>query len=61
MVDFAGGHPSSDEAAEVIGALDAALGRGAGGEVEFHAGVQYRHIVVAPESGPTPSASPRTT
>jgi 2,3-bisphosphoglycerate-independent phosphoglycerate mutase len=50
MVDFAGGHPSSDEAAEVIDALDAALGGGAGGEVEFHAGVQYRHIVVAPES-----------
>jgi 2,3-bisphosphoglycerate-independent phosphoglycerate mutase len=50
MVDFAGGHPSSDDAAEVVNALDAALGRGAGGEVEFHAGVQYRHIVVAPES-----------
>jgi 2,3-bisphosphoglycerate-independent phosphoglycerate mutase len=50
MVDFAGGHPSSDDAAEVIRALDDALGRGAGGEVEFHAGVQYRHIVVAPES-----------
>ncbi|MGH9185140.1 MAG: cofactor-independent phosphoglycerate mutase [Acidimicrobiales bacterium] len=44
MVDFAGGHPSSDEAAEVIRALDSALG----GEVTFHAGVQYRHIVVAP-------------
>jgi 2,3-bisphosphoglycerate-independent phosphoglycerate mutase len=50
MVDFAGGHPSSEDAAEVIGALDAALGRGAGGEVEFHAGVQYRHILIAPES-----------
>ncbi len=50
MVDFAGGHPSSEDAAPVIEALDAALGRGAGGEVEFHAGVQYRHIVVAPES-----------
>ncbi len=50
MVDFAGGHPSSEDAAEVIRALDDALGRGAGGEVEFHAGVQYRHIVVAPES-----------
>ncbi|HKY68500.1 MAG TPA: 2,3-bisphosphoglycerate-independent phosphoglycerate mutase, partial [Acidimicrobiales bacterium] len=48
MVDFAGGHPSSDAAAVVIEALDAALGRGAGGEVEFHPGVQYRHIVVAP-------------
>jgi 2,3-bisphosphoglycerate-independent phosphoglycerate mutase len=50
MVDFAGGHPSSEDAAEVIRALDETLGRGAGGEVEFHAGVQYRHIVVAPES-----------
>ena len=48
MVDFAGGHPSSDAAAVVIEALDAAFGRGAGGEVEFHPGVQYRHIVVAP-------------
>jgi 2,3-bisphosphoglycerate-independent phosphoglycerate mutase len=45
MVDFAGGHPSSAEAAEVIKALDAELG---GGDVEFHAGVQYRHIMVAP-------------
>jgi 2,3-bisphosphoglycerate-independent phosphoglycerate mutase len=50
MVDFAGGHPSSEDAAEVIAALDAALGAAAGGEVEFHPGVQYRHIVVAPES-----------
>ena len=48
MLDFAGGHPSSDDAAVVIKALDAALGAGAGGEVEFHPGVQYRHIVVAP-------------
>ncbi|HEY2997609.1 MAG TPA: 2,3-bisphosphoglycerate-independent phosphoglycerate mutase [Acidimicrobiales bacterium] len=50
MLDFAGGHPASDEAAVVIKALDAALGTGAGGEVEFHPGVQYRHIVVAPAS-----------
>src|SRR5688572_32393777 len=50
MVDFAGGHPSSEDAAPVIQALDDALGRGAGGEIEFHPGVQYRHIVVAPES-----------
>jgi 2,3-bisphosphoglycerate-independent phosphoglycerate mutase len=50
MDDFAGGHPSSDAAAEVIRALDAELGAGAGGEVSFHPGVQYRHIVVAPES-----------
>jgi 2,3-bisphosphoglycerate-independent phosphoglycerate mutase len=44
MVDFAGGHPSSDDAAKVIAALDRELG----GEVEFHAGVEYRHIMVAP-------------
>jgi 2,3-bisphosphoglycerate-independent phosphoglycerate mutase len=50
MADFAGGHPSSEAAAQVIQALDAELGSGAGGDVEFHAGVQYRHIVVAPAS-----------
>jgi 2,3-bisphosphoglycerate-independent phosphoglycerate mutase len=48
MLDFAGGHPSSADAAVVIKALDAALGSGAGAEIEFHPGVQYRHIVVAP-------------
>ena len=48
MVDFAGGHPTTEEAAEVIAALDAELGR-APGEIEFHPGVQYRHIVVAPD------------
>src|SRR5438105_13659066 len=45
MVDFAGGHPSSEAAAEVVAALEDELG---GGEVVFHPGVQYRHIVVAP-------------
>jgi 2,3-bisphosphoglycerate-independent phosphoglycerate mutase len=44
MLDFAGGHPSSEAAAEVIDALERELG----GEVEFHAGVEYRHIMVAP-------------
>jgi 2,3-bisphosphoglycerate-independent phosphoglycerate mutase len=48
MVDFAGGHPSSEAAAEVVHALDAELGAGADAGVEFHPGVQYRHIVVAP-------------
>ena len=48
MVDFAGGHPRAD-AAEVIKALDAELGAGRAPRVEFHPGVQYRHIVVAPE------------
>lgn len=46
MVDFAGGHPSNEAAAAVIKRLDAALG----GEVSFHAGVQYRHIMLAPSS-----------
>lgn len=48
MVDFAGGHPDDDLATSIIAALDAELGRGAGGEIEFHPGVQYRHIMVAP-------------
>jgi 2,3-bisphosphoglycerate-independent phosphoglycerate mutase len=46
MVDFAGGHPSTAAAAEVVQALDHELG---GEGVSFHPGVQYRHIVVAPE------------
>ncbi len=48
MVDFAGGHPSTEEAADVLRALDAELGAGAGADIEFHPGVQYRHIMVAP-------------
>ena len=48
MVDFAGGHPSTEDAAAVIEALDAEIGRGAGSGVELHPGVQYRHILVAP-------------
>jgi 2,3-bisphosphoglycerate-independent phosphoglycerate mutase len=50
MVDFAGGHPATADAAEVVRALDAELGSGAGAEVSFHPGVQYRHVVVAPDS-----------
>jgi 2,3-bisphosphoglycerate-independent phosphoglycerate mutase len=46
MVDFAGGHPSNEAASAVIKRLDAALG----GEVSFHPGVQYRHIMLAPAS-----------
>ena len=45
MVDFAGGHPSSEDAAAVIEALDDELG---GVTVRFHPGVEYRHIMVAP-------------
>lgn len=58
MVDFAGGHPSSEDAAAVIRALDAELGSGADGEVVFHPGVQYRHIVLAPESWAAAECTP---
>lgn len=49
MVDFAGGHPSTEAARAVLEDLDASLGRGnPGSDLEFHAGVEYRHIMVAP-------------
>jgi 2,3-bisphosphoglycerate-independent phosphoglycerate mutase len=47
MVDFAGGHPSTDDAGEVIAGLEKALGND---EISFHPGVQYRHILIAPTS-----------
>lgn len=58
MVDFAGGHPSTEQAAPVIEALDAQLGRGAGAGLEFHTGVQYRHILVAPADWADASCAP---
>jgi 2,3-bisphosphoglycerate-independent phosphoglycerate mutase len=58
MVDFAGGHPSNEEAAAVIEQLQAALGDD---EVTFHPGVQYRHILVAPAEWSRPTAPRRTT
>ena len=45
MVDFAGGHPTTEVAGEVLAALDAELG---GDSIVFHPGVQYRHILVTP-------------
>ncbi len=45
MVDFAGGHPATENAAEVVEALQAELG---GEGISFHPGVQYRHVMVAP-------------
>ena len=58
MVDFAGGHPSTEAATKVIAALDAQLGRGAGADIEFHPGVQYRHILVAPAEWADASCTP---
>ncbi len=45
MVDFAGGHPSTEDAAKAIEALQATLG---GNGIELHPGVEYRHVMVAP-------------
>ena len=43
MLDFTAGHISSEEAAELIGALNAELG---GAELRFYPGVSYRHLLV---------------
>ncbi len=43
MLDFTAGHISSEEAAELIGALNAKLG---GTELRFYPGVSYRHLLV---------------
>ncbi len=48
MVDFAGGHPDDASAREVILSLDESFGRGSDSGLEFHPGVQYRHVLVAP-------------
>jgi 2,3-bisphosphoglycerate-independent phosphoglycerate mutase len=47
MRDFAGGHPSTEDASKVVAALQAELGTD---EVSFHPGFQYRHVVVAPRA-----------
>lgn len=47
MVDFAAGHLLSEQSAPIIAALNAALGNGREG-VTFHAGVEYRHLLVVP-------------
>ncbi len=54
MVDFSGGHPDANAAVKVIAELQREFGSGGewgdAGTVEFHAGVQYRHTMVAPLS-----------
>lgn len=47
MIDFAGGHPRTEESRPVLEALQAELGTA---EVSFHPGVEYRHLVVAPSA-----------
>lgn len=48
MVDFAAGHITSEQSGPIIAALEAELGGGRDG-VRFHAGVEYRHLVVVPQ------------
>lgn len=55
MADFAGGHPSSEDAAKVIAALQEQLGTD---EIAFHPGFQYRHILVAPASWADAACAP---
>jgi 2,3-bisphosphoglycerate-independent phosphoglycerate mutase len=47
MVDFAAGHPTSEQSHQVIDALDAVLGGGRDG-IRFFPGVEYRHLCVVP-------------
>jgi 2,3-bisphosphoglycerate-independent phosphoglycerate mutase len=47
MVDFAAGHPTSEQTHPIVAALDARLGDGRDG-VRFHPGVEYRHLCVVP-------------
>ena len=49
MVDFAAGHPTSEQSAPIVAALDAALGGGRDG-IRFHPGVEYRHLCVVPDT-----------
>jgi len=43
MVDFAGGHPSGNEAGDIVSSLSDELGEEG---IEFHPGVSYRHLMV---------------
>ncbi|UCD58379.1 MAG: cofactor-independent phosphoglycerate mutase [Candidatus Hydrogenedentota bacterium] len=44
MIDYSAGHISSEEAAELIAAVDSKLG---GASFRFHPGVSYRHLLIA--------------
>lgn len=59
MADFAGGHPSSEDAHVVVAELQQQLGGAVeDGEVSFHPGVQYRHITVTPTSWADAACTP---
>jgi 2,3-bisphosphoglycerate-independent phosphoglycerate mutase len=50
--DFSGGHPEPDEAAQLIDALDKALG---GPAARIYPGVSYRNLLVIREPGASPA------
>jgi 2,3-bisphosphoglycerate-independent phosphoglycerate mutase len=55
MDDYSAGHISSEEAAELIEAVDASLGND---RRRFTAGVQYRHLLVVDEAFLAPNCTP---
>ncbi len=55
MVDYSAGHIPSNEAADLIAALDGKLGDNG---VRFFAGVSYRHLLVMPCPQETPATVP---
>ncbi len=57
MVDFAAGHLRSEQSHPIVDALEAELGGGRDG-VRFHAGVEYRHLVVTPRDWVDAECSP---
>jgi len=55
MEDYSAGHVSSDEAKALVGALNYALG---GRDVEFRAGVSYRHLMLWKNGSHTAECTP---
>lgn len=55
MADYSAGHISSEEAAELIQAVDAVLGNE---RRRFYAGVQYRHLLVVEDEFLAPTCTP---
>ena len=55
MVDYSAGHISTEEATPLIEALEAELG---GDGLHFHAGVQYRHLLVWGKRSGRPATQP---
>ncbi len=55
MVDFSAGHITSDEAAELIGAVQSECGNE---QFTFHPGISYRHLLVVKDPHPAVDTVP---